>query len=740
MNLFGLENYKQFIAWGLGKGTKVPLDYRTGEMCDPHDPDNWGTAEEVLSTGRKLGFVITHEDPLFFIDIDNGLDDSGVWKKQCVEVVQRFPGALVTVSNSGRGLHIIGTGRVEGDRRVKSFADDDSFDMLATGKRFIALSFTNAVGHVSTVLHEELKQFVSDKLTATEVIGSIKGWTTESAPGYEKHTDAKVIRLACKKRTASGAFGGSCTFKDIWELNTEVLHKFYPDDHDRPFDASRVDSACAQHLAFWTAGNCEQIERIMRGSRLFREKWSIRDTYLSDTILNAVLRQTNFFGKIPQVNKDESRGVVRSGLQYLTPEAQLKHFKDCVYITSEHRILVPSGAMLKPEQFKALYGGYLFALDNIGDKTSRNAFEVFTESQAVHHPKVDGLVFRPDLPFLYIEDNYINIYKPHIAPRMQGDASPFLRHLEKLLPDEGDRDILLSYMAACVQRPGVKFQWCPVIQGVQGNGKTVIYTIMEQVIGENYCHQQDPTDLQNVFNAWVEGKLLVAIEEIHIGGKTDIINRLKPLITNNRVPIQKKGVDQRTGSNMANFILFSNHKDAISKTEDDRRYCVLYTAQQSIVDLKKQGMDSAYFKELYAWIKGDGGPIMTEYLHNYKINVEVQGRAPDTTSTVEALRVGFSYEEIMVLEGVENNVFSDKSVLLSTHVLEYLRYSNCMVSGRALSPLLGRVGYDQRLFGDGGRTMINGERTRIFVKRDSLLSSESEKMIKSLASKVTLHL
>src|SRR3546814_2632418 len=47
-----------------------------------------------------------------------------------------------------------------------------------------------------------------------------------------------------------------------------------------------------------------------------------------------------------------------------------------------------------------------------------------------------------------------------------------------------------------------------------------------------------------------------------------------------RVEIQAKGQDQVTGDNRANFILTSNHKDAIVKTVNDRRYCVLFTAQQ----------------------------------------------------------------------------------------------------------------------------------------------------------------
>jgi hypothetical protein len=63
---------------------------------------------------------------------------------------------------------------------------------------------------------------------------------------------------------------------------------------------------------------------------------------------------------------------------------------------------------------------------------------------------------------------------PINTPRKAGDAGPFLRHLAKLLPDERDRSILLAYMAASIQHKGVKFQWAPLIQGAEGNGKTLL--------------------------------------------------------------------------------------------------------------------------------------------------------------------------------------------------------------------------------------------------------------------------
>jgi hypothetical protein len=44
-------------------------------------------------------------------------------------------------------------------------------------------------------------------------------------------------------------------------------------------------------------------------------------------------------------------------------------------------------------------------------------------------------------------------------PRYEPVVTSFLTHLNKVIPSKRDQKILLSYMAACVQNKGSKFQW-----------------------------------------------------------------------------------------------------------------------------------------------------------------------------------------------------------------------------------------------------------------------------------------
>jgi len=194
-------------------------------------------------------------------------------------------------------------------------------------------------------------------------------------------------------KSAANVFGSRASAEQLWDAYLPALSIAYPAD-DRPYDASSADSALAQHLAFWTGKDCERMLRLMPLSRLRRDKWE-RDDYRERTILRAVGLCQQVYNSSPRLAvvepppPDAEPDRWRSGSQILTPTMQVDYFKGCVYVTDQHKILVPDGRLLKPDQFRAVYGGYQFALDASG-KTTKSAWEAFTESRSYTFPKVHG--------------------------------------------------------------------------------------------------------------------------------------------------------------------------------------------------------------------------------------------------------------------------------------------------------------------------------------------------------------
>lgn len=693
-----------------------------------------------------VGFVFTERDPFFFVDVDACADPTSAngWSARANELMTRLAGASVEVSQSGTGLHIIG---VCGQLPPRDCKYGTEFDLYTEG-RFVALTADRVIGSAAVDCTPALTEICNTYLRPSGPTGERStSLTTEPVPEWDGHVDdTELITHALATTSSMSAITGRASFRDLWERNEDVLARSYPDDHGgRPYDESAVDMALAQHLAFWTGKHGERILGLMYQSALVREKWDDRaEYYLPRTIQRAcdlqrdvhVRRIADSSPDVPVTPPVDPETIpdnveVATGTQMMFVPNQLEHFAGCVYVMDQDRILTPGGDLLKQSQFRAMYGGYQFVLDGENTKTTKNAWEAFTESQVIRHPKVHTLAFRPlDAHGAILTDEHdrrsVNSFTPRFGSRVAGDVTPFLDHITKLLPREHDREILLSYLAACVQYPGHKFQWCVVLQGLMGNGKTALTEPIVHALGEQYCFQLNPRDAGNVFNAWVERKLLIILEEIRVAGKYELTDALKPLITNKRVAIQGKGQDQRTGDNYANFIMFSNHRDAVMKTLDDRRYCVFYTAQQDVDHLQRDGMDNRYFRELYAYLRGGGNAAVAHYLATRPITVDVMGRAPETSSTPSAYYESLGSAEQIILEAIDMEKPGFRGDMVSSvHAGNELAAMGKRISPRAVGNMLRNIDYiiHPALEGSQGKLSVSGQRFRVFVRRGSAVAA-----------------
>lgn len=653
--------YRQFLCYALvpsqtkpGKFDKLPVSPHSGQVVTAHDPRHWTTAEHACQVatawghGYGVAFVFTVNDPFFFVDIDAAFDGMA-WSPLAQRIVSMFPGAALEVSQSGTGLHIFGTGRAPAHGKKNT----DLHLEFYTELRFVALTGLGAKGDASTdhtaALHAITAEFFPPNASADGDFSL----STEPVPEWRGPTDdADLIRRALMSKSAASAFGGRASFADLWHANVDALGAAYPSSTGDVYDRSNADAALISHLAFWTGRHGERIERLMRQSALVRDKWDRSgDDYLARSIAEILARPGDVLQDKPieapavaQTSESAPAPSAVTGQTFLNPEAQRELFAGCVYVQDRHRVLVPGGALLKPEQFRVAYGGYCFAMDAVNERTSRNAWEAFTESQVIRAPRADTICFRPDLaPGAIVGDAgraRVNTWWPADVKRKAGDLTPFLTHLAKVLPDRRDQVILLSYMAACVQHKGVKFQWCPVLQGVEGNGKTLFSACVAEAVGQHYTHWPHAEDLDSQFNGWVADKVFIALEELYSQEHAaEVIEKLKTLITGGMgIQIQYKGVDQSSMAICANFMATTNYRNAIRKTPDNaRRFAMFYTAQQSKADKLRFGMDGNYFRSLWDWLRRDGFAIVAELLHTYKIedefNPALGGDAPDTSTT-----------------------------------------------------------------------------------------------------------
>lgn len=348
--------------------------------------------------------------------------------------------------------------------------------------------------------------------------------------------------------------------------------------------------------------------------------------------------------------------------EMLTHVEQAEYFKGCIWVTKLGQILVPDGRFLNSNQFNGEFGGKLFIWTSAG-KTTDVPWKAALSGTQWRVPKVDHVRFLPHEPHgaIVLDDlgrKGVNTYKPAIVTRTPGDPGPFLRHIAAMLPDAGDQAILLGYLAHNIRYPGFKIPWAPVIQSTEGVGKGIVKELMLHALGKIYTHYPNAQELTNSgsqFNGWMRNKLFILADEIKVDDRRDLIEVLKPMISEKLIEVQSKGVDQELEDNYANWLFFTNYKDAVPISKNGRRYAVFYSPIQTERDLLARGMDNAYFDALYGWMQSGGAAIVTDYLLNYPIERgAIPMRAPKTSSWEEAVKIGRSPVERVIQEAIDD--------------------------------------------------------------------------------------
>ena len=118
-------------------------------------------------------------------------------------------------------------------------------------------------------------------------------------------------------------------------------------------------------------------------------------------------------------------------------------------------------------------------------------------------------------------------------------------------------------------------------QGVEGTGKGLFFSKVLQVIfGTQYCAQTDQDAFGTQFNSFLTDNVLVLVNEVsgNFSGTEAkgiaTIEKMKIAITDEHIQIEGKNRDRFNGKNVCSFLFATNRIDAITLSENDRRFNV----------------------------------------------------------------------------------------------------------------------------------------------------------------------
>lgn len=303
---------KQLKRWGVYKKiwkperkkfTKIPINPMTGNGGKTNDESTWTDFKTALAAVSRLnldGLAFYFKPPYIGIDVDNVADDIEEFTHgdtdNIVSDFMKHTNSYSEISLSGKGLHIIVKGTINGEKRRHK-----NCEMYEDG-RFFAMT-GNFFGNPDNNLIREVnvdylyKKYIEPESKVVDLFH----------PSTVKANDLAtndIIKAAATSRSGE-------RFQRLYRGEWEGLYS----------SQSEADMSFANDLAFWTAKDFGKMDEIFRSSGLMRDKYDEKHgkTTYGVGLLNKAIAHTSrtyqpkeqqkddFYLSIPGVNQSRQK-------------------------------------------------------------------------------------------------------------------------------------------------------------------------------------------------------------------------------------------------------------------------------------------------------------------------------------------------------------------------------------------------------------------------------------------------
>jgi len=230
------------------------------------------------------------------------------------------------------------------------------------------------------------------------------------------------------------------------------------------------------------------------------------------------------------------------------------------------------------------------------------------------------------------------------------DPAPWLKHVERMIPDAMEREHVLNVMAFKVQNPNVKVNHAVLHGGHPGSGKDTMWAPFFWAIGGDSLANVKKLDNKDLSTPWgyhLECEVLI-INELRQPEASDrraLENSLKPVIAAppEYLSIQRKGLAPYEAVNRLQVVAFSNERMAITIPSNDRRWFVLWSDALC--------MDAGAASRMWAWYKAGGFAAVAAWLASRDVSAFNAGAAPPMTEAKAIMvETGMSGAESFLVE------------------------------------------------------------------------------------------
>jgi hypothetical protein len=236
------------------------------------------------------------------------------------------------------------------------------------------------------------------------------------------------------------------------------------------------------------------------------------------------------------------------------------------------------------------------------------------------HKQYDRVVFQPckcpapeerPHPCPHTPPDVLNLWRGFaVRPQAVGSCKRIHKHLLDVVCG-GEwtlYEYLLNWMARLVQNPEKPGEVALVLRGKEGCGKSIVGRIFHRIFGQHALAVSSPKYVVGDFSAHLQDVVFLDCAEALFAGDRATASKLKAMITDPALIIERKGADPVPWPNALSFFMTSNDAHVVHAGSESRRFFVLDVSDS------KCG-DRVYFKALADEIDGDAcGAFLHELL------------------------------------------------------------------------------------------------------------------------------
>lgn len=760
---------------------KLPMSV-TGRAASASNPADWASydavCDEFIMGDGYDGIGLVLADGLHGIDLDDCRDPMTEELTPLAQQVLARVDGYAEVSPSGTGLKVFTRTNLAGSRTKKAAGVECYVNgryFTVTGQKLKGAGLPAQAQDLGWFVREVWDEDLATGAEASEDAllnykEAVEGWDLERVIAeILPHLDPDCgydewLRVGAALHHQSGGDPEWLQAWDEWSAASGKYVEGYCEQKWDSFSQQRAQGAGAvtlRSLIKQTSGSRKEAEREER-VEVFAELRQVvaecqDSSELQERVADRVARARDLLdiereqlAVAIQKRAKELDGIsmpIAAIRKWVSPrsvgaavdEAMPEWAKAWVYVTEGDKFFsLETKAEVTAQGFRAKFNRFM----PMKDDGSRERADV-AATDLWNMPVVAHKAYMPSCGpvFQMFGLDWANLYRPESVPEVPDEIDAagqeainlVQQHLERFLESTRERQLLLSWVAHNVQCPGVKIRWAPYIHGAPGDGKSFWLELLGIAMGGQNVRSLNGSTLESNFTDWAVGYAICGIEEMkqHGHNRHEVMNRLKPMITNTVIEVHPKGRPSYVAPNVSNYIIFSNYLDGAPVDEGDRRYMFLSSRLQ-LSDIEAMTRDG-YFARLFEAVKANPGAVR-KWLLGVSLHSEFDpnGRAPDTDIKHTVVQMSKSDFDLAVEDLLDAGAPGVSRLALSSgHFTAALRAAGVEApSSRALHSLLTRLGYRSAFSGQPRKW--NGKSCRVWKLasadlKDSLVFAELDK-------------